>query len=72
MRIGWHPRSRPNGYSTYAHIPLTAPSRESAATHARTILAHLDRAKASNSGRDITNLIDDDLIADLRQHRMLG
>jgi hypothetical protein len=47
-------------------------SRQNAKAHARALVARIDAAIARKSGRDITELPDEDLIADLRRRQERG
>lgn len=47
-----------------------AKQRQQRKAHARTIVAHIEAAKARKSGADITDLLPDELIADLMRRRV--
>jgi len=66
------------GRTTYAvegFVLRTEPAKKSrnrGKAHARVLLARIDAAIARQSGRDITDLTDEELIADLRRHQERG
>ena len=61
------------GHATFVATegPATAPKppRRQEKVRAEEIVAHVDAAIARKSGRDITDLTDEELLADLRRHR---